>query len=125
MDAFFPCILLDEMHPMPSTAEENPPLDLLSRADFVHAVGTLAGELDKPQFLTDDLEAVFVACPYDTWKQTFGELRDIQEHHVLACHSAVEAWEQPCRDGVVHCVGYFVDDPLDGKWVFLTRVCLF
>jgi hypothetical protein len=37
----------------------------------------------------------------------------------------VQAWEQRCSDGVVRCVGYFVDDPHDGQWVFLTRVCLF
>ena len=122
MNAFYPCIL-DELYPiMPSAVEENLPL---SKADFVHAVEALAGELDKPRFLTDDLEAVFVTCPYDTWKQTFGEPRGIQEHRVLACHSAVEAWVQPCSDGVVHCVGYFVNDPYDGKWVILTRVCLF
>ncbi len=123
MNAFYPCILLDELYPiMPSAVEENL---RLSKADFVHAVETLAGELDKPQFLTDDLESVFVACPFDTWKQTFGEPRNIEEHHAVACHSAIQAWEQPCSDGVAHCVGCFVDDPHDGQCVVLTRVCLF
>jgi hypothetical protein len=123
MNAFYPCILLDELYPiLPSAVEKNPPHDLLSKADFVHGVETLVGKLEEPRFanfLTDDLEAVFVACPDDTWKRTFGEPRGIQEHH------AIQAWEQPCNDGVVHCVGYFVDDFNDGKWVILTRVCLF
>ena len=115
MNAFSPSIVLD-------AAEGSPPHDLLSKAEFLCAIEMLAEELDKPRlatFLTDDLEAVFVACPFDTWKQMFGEPLDIQEHH------SVQAWEQPCSDGVVHCIGYFIDDPHDGKWVILTRVCLF
>ncbi len=123
MNASFPSILLDE-------AEKNPP-HVLSKADFLHAVETLAGNLTA-EFTTGgtllseqssclhDMENVFVACPFDTWKQTFGEPRG-----VVACQSAIQAWEQPCSDGVVHCVGYFVDDPHDGQCVVLTRVCLF
>jgi len=107
--------------------DNTPRQGLLSRADFIHAVETVAGELGKPGLAgpAEDMESVFVACPCDTWKQAFGELRDIQEHHVTACHLAVQDWEQPCSDGIVHCVGYFVDDPREGQWVVLTRVCLF
>ncbi len=123
MDPFYPCILLDELHPIRSTAEENLPHDLLSKADFLHAVETLAGNLTS-EFTAGDMETFFATCPYDTWKQTFGEPRGIQEHRV-ACQSAVQAWEQPCSDGLVHCVGHFVDDPHRGQCVVLTRVCLF
>ncbi len=105
-------------------AEENPPHHLLSKADFVHAVDTLAGN-SAAEFLTGDLESVFMSCSYDTWKQTFGEPQDIQEHHLVACQSAVQAWEQPCSDGMVHCVGYFLDEPRDSQCVVVTRVCLF
>ena len=112
MNASSPSILLEE-------AEGNPTHDPLSKVDFLCAVETLADMPQRAEFLTDDLEAVFVACPYDTWKETFGEPRDIREHHT------VQAWEQPCSDAVIHCVGYFVDDPDDGKWVVVTRVCLF
>ncbi|MEI8375726.1 MAG: hypothetical protein WCJ35_23130 [Planctomycetota bacterium] len=115
MNASFPSILLDE-------AVENSPHDLLSKADFVHAVETLAGDLSKHAIAAsgiDDMESVYSTCPYDTWKQTFGRVRDIQEHH------SVQTWEQPCSDGVVHCIGYFVDDPDDRKWVIVTRICLF
>jgi hypothetical protein len=111
MNASFPSILLDE-------AEEHPPHDLLSKADFLHAVETLAGNL-AAEFTAGDMESIFVACPYDTWKQTFGEPRGIQERH------GIQAWEQPCSDGLVHCVGYFEDVPHDGQRVILTRICLF
>ena len=111
MNASFPSILIDE-------AEKNSPPDLLSKAEFLHAVGTVAGNLTA-EFTTGDMETFCMSCSYDTWKQTFGEPRDIQEHHF------VRAWEQPCSDGVVHCVGHFVDDPHDIKWVILTRICLF
>jgi hypothetical protein len=102
-----PCILLDEV------MEEGLPLN---KYDFVHAVETLAGDVRKP---ADDLEEVYLTCPYDIWKQVFGEPRNIQEHH------SVQVWSQPCSDGVVHCVGSIVDDPCDGKVVILMRVCLF
>ena len=105
-----PCILIDE------ATEDCLPL---SKTDFVHAVETLAADVSKPALGVDDMESVYLTCPYDTWIQTFGEPQDIQEHH------SVQAWEQPCSDGVVHCVGCFMDDPNDGKWVILTRVCLF
>ncbi|MGO9113463.1 MAG: hypothetical protein ACLP9L_29890 [Thermoguttaceae bacterium] len=116
MNASFPTLLLDE-------AEKNLPHDLLSKADFLYAAKTLAGNLSKPSLAgpgTNDMETVFVACPFDAWKQTFGEPRG-----VVACQSAIQAWEQRCSDGVVHCVGYLLDDPHDGQCVVLTRVCLF
>ncbi|MGD0899061.1 MAG: hypothetical protein ABR915_14575 [Thermoguttaceae bacterium] len=123
-------ILRDELFPgsMPSAAGENPPHDLRTKADFVRAVEALAGDFSRRAFAESDIydmKAVFVLCPYNTWKQTFGEPRDVEEYHVAACHRAVRMWEQPCSDGVVRCVGYFVDDPHDGRWVVLTRVCLF
>ena len=129
-DPTAPCTLRGKLHAslLPATAEDNPPRGLRSKADFLHAVETVAGDLSKPGLAgpgADDMETIFVACPCDTWKQAFGELRDIQAHHVVACHLAVQAWEQPCSDGTVHCVGYFVDDPQEGQWVVLTRVCLF
>ena len=123
MNASFPSILFDE-------AEKNSSPDLFSKADFLHAVETLAGN-STSEFTTGDtlfseqssclhdMENVFVACPFDTWKQTFGKPQDVQDHH------AIQAWEQPCSDGVVHCVGNLVDDPHDGQRVVLTRVCLF
>jgi len=111
MNASFPRILLDK-------AEENPPPHLLSKADFLRAVVTLAGNLTA-EFTTGDIETVYMSCSYNNWKQTFGEPRNIQEHH------AIRTWEQPCRDGAVHCVGHFVDDPHDGQRVILTRICLF
>ena len=117
MNASFPRILLDE-------AEKNSPPHLLSKADFLHAVKTLAGKLTA-EFTTDDMENVSVACPYDTWKQTFGELRDLREYRGIVVDPPIEVWEQPCNDGTVHCVGYFVDDPHDGQCVVLRRVCLF
>ena len=113
---------------MDSAAEEIPARDLLSKADFIHSVETLAGDASKPAITVsgnDDMVAVCVSCPYTVWKQSFGEPRDIEEHSVVAGHTAVRAWEQPCRDGTVHCVGYFVDEPRDGPCVVLTRVCLF
>jgi hypothetical protein len=75
MIASFPSILLDE-------AEENLPHDLLSKAEFLRAVKTLVRELPV-QFTTGDMENLFLACPFDTWKQAFGEPRDIQEHYFL------------------------------------------
>jgi len=63
MDPFYPCIFLDELHPTPSLAEENPPHDLLSKADSVHAVEMLAGDLNA-EFDTEDMEnTVVMSCP--------------------------------------------------------------
>jgi len=125
-----PCVVHDavtlgKLHHsvMASAAAENPPRDLLSKAGFFHALADLSNGLARSDIA--DMEAVSLACRYDTWKQAFGEPRNIQEHPVVACHLAVQAWEQPCSDGTVHCVGYFVDDPQDGQCVILTRVCLF
>ena len=120
-----PCILRGELHPslMPSAAVENPPHDLLSMADFLKAVEMLSGEPSKPGL--GDVLAVFVACSCDTWKQTLGEPRDIQEYRGVVSDPPVEVWEQPCRDGVVHCVGHIVGDPHNGQRVILTRVCFF
>ncbi len=97
--------------------------NLLSKTDFLHVVEMMAGDLTAA-FDADDLQTVYMSCPYDTWKQTFGEPRDIQKYHV-ASHSPVRAWEQLCSDGVVHCVGHFVGEPQDGQRIILTRVCLF
>ena len=102
--------------------------DLLSKADFVHAVQTLAVSSSKAgpgESAPDGLGHVLVACAQDTWKQAFGEPRKIQEYRGAVSDPPVEVWEQPCSDGVVHCVGYFVDDPHDGQRVVLARVCLF
>ena len=128
MNASFPCTLLDELHRIPSAAEGNRSHEILSKADFLHAVEMLAGKLTRPglgEFDGDDMEAIFVACPYNTWKEIFGELPGFRECRGVVSHPPVEVWEQPCSDGVVHCVGYCVDDPHDGQSVILTRVCLF
>jgi len=61
MDPFFPCILLDELFPMPSAAKKNPPHDLLSKADSVRAVKKLAGNLTA-EFDTEDMENVTMSC---------------------------------------------------------------
>ncbi len=61
MDPFFPCVLLDELHPRPSAAKENAPHDLLSKADSVHTVEMLAGELTT-EFTTGDMENVVMSC---------------------------------------------------------------
>ena len=120
-----PCVLRGELHSrfIPSAVEENPPHDLLSMADFLLAVEMLGGEPSKP--VLGDVLAVFVVCPYDTWKQTFGEPRDIQECRGVVSYPPVDVWEQACSEGVVHCVGHIVDDPHNGQRVILTRVCLF
>ncbi len=114
-----------KQHPrfMPSAAEENLPHDLLSNADFLNAVEMLSGEPSKPGL--GDTLAVFVACSRDTWKQTFGEPQDIHEYRGVVAYPPVEVWEQPCSDGVVHCVGHIVGDPRNGQRVILIRVCLF
>jgi hypothetical protein len=115
------------LHRMPA-AEENPSRELLTKADFLHAVEMVAGDLSKPAPAgsgSDGVEAVFVACSYDTWRRTFGEPRGFREYQGVISAPPVEVWEQPCSDGVVHCVGYFVDDPYEGQRVILTRVCLF
>jgi hypothetical protein len=120
-----PCVLRGELHPslLPSAAEENPPHDLLSMADFLRTVGMLGRELSKP--VLGDVLAAFVVCSYDTWKQTFGEPRDIQECRGVVSCPPVDVWEQACSEGVVHCVGHILDDPHNGQMVILTRVCLF
>ena len=120
-----PCVLRGELHPslMPSAAVENPPHDLLSMADFLRAVGMLGGELSKP--VLGDVLAVFMVCSCDTWEQTFGEPRDIQEYRGVVSCPPVDVWEQLCSDGVIHCVGHIVGDSYNGQRVILTRVCLF
>ena len=121
-----PCILSSEQHPsfMPSVAEETPPHRLFSKADFFHAIEMLAGEPGVAEFV-DDMEAVVVAWPLDAWKQAFGEPRNLRIYRGIVSDPPLEVWEQRCSDGVVHCVGYFVDDPHDGQRVVVTRVCLF
>lgn len=74
-----PRILHNQLHSsLMATADETPPRALLSKVDFLHAVEAVAGDLSKPGLAESgdsDMEAVFVACPCDTWKQAFGELR--------------------------------------------------
>ena len=125
-----PCILRGKLHPsfIPAATEAGPPHDLLTKADFLHAVESLAGQSSKPgraALDTDDMETVCMSCPYSTWEKTFGEPRDFREYRGIVSDPPVEVWEQPCSDGAVRCVGYFVDDPRDGPCVILTRVCLF
>ena len=120
-----PCIPRGDLHPslMLSAAEENPPHDLPSMADFLRAVGMLDGGRSEPGL--GDVVAVFVVCPYDAWRQTFGDLKDNQAYRGVVSYPPVDVWEQACRDGVIHCVGHIVDDPHNGQRVILTRVCLF
>ena len=125
-----PCILHDAVtlgmlhHSFTtSAAAENTPHDLLSKADFLHAVEDMSNGLVRSEI--EDMEAVSLACHYGTWKHVFGEPRNVQEYRGGVSQPSVEVWEQPCSDGTVHCVGYFVNDPQDGQCVVLTRVCLF
>lgn len=111
MNASFPSTRLDE-------TEKNSPPHLLSKADFLRAVDTRAGDLTAG-FTTGDIKTVYMSCSYNTWKRTFGEPRNIQERH------AIQTWEQPCSDGLIYCVGHFVDDSHAGQRVILTRVCRF
>jgi hypothetical protein len=132
MDAFFlptgPCILRETLQGsfMSVGADANRSHDLLSKADFLHAVATVTEGSGTPAGSGgEDMEAVFVTCPYDTWKQAFGEPRDFREYRGIVSDPPVEVWEQPCSDGMVRCVGYLVNDPHHGPWVIVTRVCLF
>ena len=77
MNASFPSILLDRGGR--ESASRSP-----QQGRFSPCRRDAGWGLGKPaEFGIDDMEAVFLACPYDTWKQTFGEPRDIQEHHAL------------------------------------------
>ena len=120
MNPFFPCILL-RMYPIPGggrkAAARSP-----EQGRFSSCRRDVAGDAGADSY---DMASVLLSCPYDTWKQTFGEPQDIQKYRGVEPDPHVEGWEQPCSDGVVRCVGHFVDDPHDGKWVVLMRVCLF
>lgn len=109
-------------------AKGNPSQHRLSKVDFLRAVATCTSESNKPrlaEFEAGGVESILMFCPYSTWVQAFGEPRDVREHRLSVCQSAIQLWEQPCSDGIVHCLGHFINGSSDDPTVVLTRVCNF
>jgi hypothetical protein len=103
-----------------------------SRADFVQALRILSTATASRGYRFDlgdreieDLQVVYLRCPYETWLTVFGKPRNIEKHSESAPMFPVEAWEYRCVDGPVRCVGHQVDDLYGKRWVTFVRLCYF
>jgi len=102
-----------------------------SREDFLAALQTLGakvGPLYRPaasgKIPRRRAYMAFLSCDLETWVRALGEPCEVSQHYDLLTHFPFQAWQQPCADGAVTCVGHLFERAPGRRWVTVARIIL-